>query len=85
MVPCSYAGSLLLVFGAVLQVSHGVGSEESVGSLDDVISPRDQTRFEQVLYRAEPYNTVKSAYLVSKAINAIGQRGSNSKVCCVQA
>lgn len=75
---CSFPGCLLL--GAVLQVSHSVGEEESVESLDDVVSLRDQARFEQVLSRAEPYHSVREAYLVAKGVHALGLTATNKKV-----
>ena len=79
------AGSLL-VLGAVLQVTQSAGSEEreeSVESLDDVISSRDQARLLQVLSGAQPYDSFKEAYLISKVVVALGHTNENSKVCVV--
>lgn len=68
------------MLGTVLQVSHGAGAEDNVGSLDDVVSLRDQARFEQVFSHVEPYDTVREAYLVAKGVNAIGLTQSNRRV-----
>lgn len=63
---------------AVFQTSH---TEESVGSLEDVIFPSDQARLQQVLASAEPYDTLEEAYLVTKGVHELGDNPSNGKVC----
>lgn len=69
------------MLGALFQVSRGAGSEESAGSLNDVVSLRDQARFMQVLSGAEPYDTIREAYLVGKAVKELGLTNSNGHVC----
>lgn len=63
------------------QASHSAGMEESTGSLQDVISSRDQVRLEQVLYRSEPYQTLQEAYYIAKAVKGLGITAANRKVC----
>lgn len=57
----------LLILMAAFQASH---SEETVGSLEDVISSRDQARLEKVLTSAQPYSTLREAYYVAKGAGA---------------
>ena len=64
----------------MLQASWGAGSEDSVQSLEDMVSGRDQARLEQVLLRAEPYNTIEEAYLVARGAAALGRTTSTDKV-----
>ena len=73
--PC--VGSLLVL----IVIIHPARLEESVDSLVDVLSPQDRTRLEQVLYDAQPYNTVKDAYLIMKGIKALGLTVKNKQVC----
>lgn len=55
-------------------------SEETVGSLSDTISSRDQGRLEQVLIRAQPYDTLREAYYVTKGLAGLGVSSTNTKV-----
>ena len=63
---------------AVFQTSH---SEESVGSLEDVVFSSDQARLRQVLANAEPYDTLEEAYLVAKGVHKLNDDPSNGNVC----
>ncbi len=65
---------------AVFQPSWSAGSEESVGSLEDVISTQDQAHLEQVLGTFEPYNTMEEAYHVARGVFVLGVTDSNRKV-----
>ena len=58
---------VLVVLGAMLQMS---GAEDGVGSLDNVISPRDLAWLGQVLSAAEPYSSVREAYLIARGVMA---------------
>lgn len=66
---------------AVFQPSQSVGSEETAGSLQDVITLQDQARLAQVLRSAEPYSTLEDAYNVARGVFALGVTDSTRKVC----
>ena len=63
---------------ALFQPSH---TEETVGSLVDIISSRDQAHLEQILVNAAPYNTLREAYYVAKGLSGLGITDANKKVC----
>ena len=69
-----------MVLVAVFQPSWGAGSEESVGSLEDVITQQDQARLAKVLQSAEPYNSLEDAYNVARGVSALGVTDSTRKV-----
>ena len=65
---------------ATFHPSLGAGSEESVDSLQDVLTPQDQAHLEQVLRSSEPYNTLEGAYDVARGISVLGVTDATRKV-----
>ena len=76
---CICAGSVLLVL-SLFTTCWAAGSEEIASALVDVILPRDQTRLEQVLVRAEPYDTLKAAYHLALGATALRDSDTTKKV-----
>lgn len=70
----------MLLLVAALPFSQTAESDDGVGSLVDVILLHDQSRLEEVLVKAQPYTTLKDAYLVAQGVWALGSNISNKKV-----
>ena len=47
-------------------------SEDTVTSLDDVITSRDLKRLQAMLTAAEPYSSLETAYQIATTISALG-------------
>ena len=56
------------------------GTEGSVTSLVDVISPQDQARIVRALQAAQPYDDLRTAYLIVRAVQALGFSDANKQV-----
>lgn len=66
---------LLVLAGVCL-----AGTEEAASSLVDVISPTEHARLLKVLEGAQPYEDVRTAYLIVKALHSLGFNEANKLV-----
>ena len=49
-----------------------LAADDSVTSLGDVISTKDQARLFKILEAAQPYEDVRTAYLLVRALQSLG-------------
>jgi hypothetical protein len=49
-----------------------LAADDSVASLVDVISTKDQARLFKILEAAQPYEDVRTAYLIVRALQSLG-------------
>lgn len=55
-------------------------ADETVTSLVDVISPKDQTRLSKALKAVQPYEDLRTPYLIVRALQALGFSEANKQV-----
>lgn len=78
-----YKMELLFPAGGLLVLalsSQSAASDDSIGSLQDVIFSQDLLRLEKTVARAEPYKSLREAHLVLKVINGVKLTAENKKV-----
>lgn len=63
-----------------VHTSQSAASDDSIGSLQDVIFSQDLSRLEKTVARAEPYKSLREAHLVLKVINGVKLTAENKKV-----
>ena len=57
-----------------------LAADDSVTSLVDVISTKDQARLFKTLEAAQPYEDVRTAYLIVRALQSLGFTEASKKV-----
>lgn len=60
-----------------------LATDDAVTSLVDVISIKDQVRLLKSLDAAQPYEDVRTAYLIVRALQALGFSDANKQVSMV--
>ena len=56
------------------------GTEDSAISLVDVIYSKDQARMLKALESAQPYDDLRTAYLIVRAVQSLGFSDANKRV-----
>lgn len=57
-----------------------LAADDSVTSLGDVISTKDQARLFKILEAAQPYEDVRTAYLLVRALQSLGFTEASKQV-----
>ena len=57
-----------------------LAADDSVTSLVDVISTKDQARLFKILEAAQPYEDVRTAYLLVRALQSLGFTEASKQV-----